>query len=109
MTKGRLAALSGETYYQSMKILCTRSRFASHTWKDIGGLIGLLFDAVFFIFVLFTSLVMILIGIVAVALNHLFSPVLGLLSMCWRNREDRPELSDFPESPKITTPAATKA
>ncbi len=53
------------------------SHLRSHTWKDIGGLGGLLLDAAFFIFLLIISAVMLLVGIVAVVLDYLIRSCLS--------------------------------
>jgi hypothetical protein len=58
------------------------SHLRAHTWKDIGGVGGLLLDAVFFVFLLVVSAVVLLFGVIAVVLDYLFSPALGLLSRC---------------------------
>ncbi len=60
------------------------SQFRTHTWKDIGGLGGMLLDGAFFAFLLFISLIVVTIGAVVVALDYVASPVLSLISLCSR-------------------------
>ena len=63
------------------------SHLRAHTWKDIGGLGGLLLDGAFFVFLLVVSALVVLAGALAVVLDYLVSPVLALIS---RGRSTRP-------------------
>jgi hypothetical protein len=73
------------------------SHLRTHTWKDIGGIGGLLLDGVFFVFLLIVSAIVLAIGAIAVALDYLFSPLLALLSLCRRTRKiDSEELNLHP-------------
>jgi hypothetical protein len=49
-----------------------------HTWKDIGGPIGLLLDGAFFVFVLISAGLMLAFCSVLLGLNYLVSPILAL-------------------------------
>ncbi len=51
-----------------------------HTWKDIGGPLGLLLDGVFCAFVIVAALGMIGFAFVVLVLDYIASPVLALLS-----------------------------
>lgn len=56
----------------------------AHTWKDIGGISGLVLDAVFFVFLFIVSAFMLLAGFIALILDYVFSPLLSMMSMCRR-------------------------
>jgi hypothetical protein len=56
------------------------SHSRSHTWKDIGGLGGLLLDGAFFIFLLIMSAIVLTAGVIALVCDYLIRPVLALLS-----------------------------
>jgi len=49
-----------------------------HTWRDIGGPIGLLFDGIFFVFVLVSASLMLVFCTALLGLNYLFSPIVSL-------------------------------
>ena len=51
-----------------------------HTWRDIGGPIGLVLDAAFFVFVLVSASVMLVFCTALLGLNYLFTPFLALTS-----------------------------
>ncbi len=55
------------------------SHLRAHTWKDVGGIGGLLIDGAFFVFLLVMSAVVLVAGSIFVVLDYLFSPLLGLL------------------------------
>ncbi|MCE0523883.1 MAG: hypothetical protein LV480_13325 [Methylacidiphilales bacterium] len=82
------------------------SRLRSHTWRDIGGVGGLLLDAAFFIFLFVVSTAVMIVGVIAVLLAYLVHPVLALLSLRRGNQEIASEEMGIP---LIPTPAATKA
>jgi len=66
-----------------MKLLYKRaSPLRAHTWKDIGGISGLLLNTAFFLFLLIASGFVLLIGSFIVILSYLFHPLLDLLSLC---------------------------
>jgi len=58
------------------------SHLQAHTWRDIGGISGLLLNTAFFVFLLITSSFVLLIGTIVVILSYLFHPLLDLLSLC---------------------------
>lgn len=58
----------------------------AHTWKDIGGWFGLALDGAFFVFLLFVSGFVLIVGIIALVLNYIFSPVLTLMSVCSKSK-----------------------
>jgi len=66
------------------------SHIRTHTWKDIGGVPGLILDAGFFLFVLLGACAMILVGVIALLLDYLAHPFLALLRL-------------FPTNPSIDT------
>jgi hypothetical protein len=49
-----------------------------HTWKDLGGPIGLVLDSVFLVGVLIAASFMILLGVALVALEYLATPFVSL-------------------------------
>jgi hypothetical protein len=57
------------------------SHLRSHTWKDIGGLGGLLLDFAFFAFLLIVSALVLSVGAIVIALDYLLAPVLSLTSL----------------------------
>jgi hypothetical protein len=65
----------------------------AHTWKDIGGLGGLLLNLAFFVFLLivsfFVSLFLLSVGVVALVLDYVVYPLLALLSLGRIKKEDR--------------------
>jgi hypothetical protein len=58
------------------------SHLRAHTWKDIGGIGGLLLDAAFFVFLVVMSVIMMFVGLIAVVFAYLAYPVFALLSRC---------------------------
>jgi hypothetical protein len=58
------------------------SHLRAHTWKDIGGIGGLLIDAAFFVLLVVVSVVITFAGLIAVAFAYLAHPALDLLSRC---------------------------
>jgi hypothetical protein len=79
--QGTTSALWGHRLALGMQTLYKKaSHLRAHTWKDVGGIGGLLLDGAFFVFLLITSAVVVVVGSIVVALNYLFSPVLSLLS-----------------------------
>jgi hypothetical protein len=56
------------------------SHLRAHTWKDIGGIGGLLLDAAFFVFLVIVSTMVVQVGGIVVVLGYLFSPLLALLA-----------------------------
>jgi len=64
-----------------MKTICKKaSHLKAHTWRDIGGIGGLLLDEAFFVLLVVVSTIMTIIGFIGVALAYLFFPVIALLS-----------------------------
>jgi hypothetical protein len=57
------------------------SPIRAHNWKDIGGIVGLVLDLVFLLFVLVSASAMILIGFIALILDYLTYPFLGLMTL----------------------------
>jgi fatty acid desaturase len=57
------------------------SHLQAHTWKDIGGIGGLLIEAAYFVFLIIVSGFVLLIGTIVVILSYLFHPLLDLLSL----------------------------
>jgi hypothetical protein len=51
-----------------------------HTWKDVGGPIGLILDGAFFVFVLISASLMLIFCTALLGLDYLFSPILTLAS-----------------------------
>jgi len=49
-----------------------------HTWKDIGGPIGLILDGAFFVFVLISAFFMLVFCSVLLVLDYLLTPILTL-------------------------------
>jgi len=49
-----------------------------HTWKDIGGPVGLILDGTFFVFVLISAFFMLIFCSVLLVLDYLLSPILAL-------------------------------
>jgi hypothetical protein len=58
----------------------TRHPLHYHTWKDIGGPLGLLLDSAFCAFVIFAALSMIVFAFFILLLDYITAPVLALLS-----------------------------
>jgi hypothetical protein len=54
--------------------------FGAHTWKDVGGISGLLIDGCFLLFLMFVSGLMLLAGAVVVIADYLCHPIVLLLS-----------------------------
>lgn len=63
------------------------SHLRSHTWKDIGGVGGLLLDAAFFVFLLIMSMFVMTVGAIAVVIDYIGSPFLALLSLGHRTHK----------------------
>ena len=57
-----------------------------HTWKDIGGPIGLLFDGIFCTFVIVAAMAMIVFAYLILVVDYAAAPVLCLLSKLQRHR-----------------------
>lgn len=57
------------------------SHLRAHTWKDIGGMAGLLLDGVFFAFLIVASVMMTGLGVIGVILAYLTWPIVTLLSI----------------------------
>jgi hypothetical protein len=51
-----------------------------HTWRDVGGILGLIMDGVFCVFVVLAALCMMALATVILVLDYLVSPVLKLVS-----------------------------
>jgi hypothetical protein len=64
------------------KLYKKASHLRAHTWRDIGGMGGLLLDWAFFVFLFFTSAIVLVLGMVVVVLDYVFSPALALVSAC---------------------------
>lgn len=56
------------------------SESSYHTWRDIGGPIGLLLDICFFCFVVVGAMLMIVVSTVLVVVDYLVKPILDLMS-----------------------------
>jgi hypothetical protein len=89
-----------------MKTLSKKIRHArSHTWKDIGGLSGLLLDTLVFVPLLIVSLVFIIIGSVTVVFDFVFSPLLAMVGRCRQTHKSEESPTDFdPYAVPPTTP-----
>jgi hypothetical protein len=61
-----------------MKMKSSSLRY--HTWKDIGGPVGLLLDGLFFIFVLVSAACMLAFCFLILVLDYMFSPIVALMS-----------------------------
>jgi len=71
-----------------MKTLYKKAtRIRAHTWKDIGGIPGLLVDGVFFLFLLMAAAFMVLLGLGALLLDYLINPFISLLGLLRKNQE----------------------
>ena len=57
------------------------SHLRAHTWRDIGGLGGIILDGMFFAFLFVVSGIVLAAGAMVVVLDYLFSPLLALASM----------------------------
>ena len=55
-------------------------RLKYHTWRDIGGLFGLLLDGLFCAFVLISAFFMLALCAVLLVVDYLVSPVLAAIS-----------------------------
>ena len=64
---------------------------SAHTWKDIGGLRGLILDAVFFVFVLLAAGLTIVLGFIFLLLDYAAWPFLALLSHLKGHAKANPE------------------
>jgi hypothetical protein len=64
----------------TMKPSSHHSKLHYHTWRDVGGLLGVIFDVAFFWFVVVSAFFMILFCGVLVVLDYLASPFLAALS-----------------------------
>jgi hypothetical protein len=51
-----------------------------HTWRDIGGPIGMLLDGVFCAFIIVSALGMVLLASFVLLVDHLTAPILALAS-----------------------------
>jgi len=56
-----------------------------HTWKDIGGPIGLLFDGIFCAFVIVSALAMIVFAYLILVIDYAAAPVLYAVSKLQRH------------------------
>jgi hypothetical protein len=63
-----------------MKIFPHYPALRYHTWKDIGGPIGLILDSAFFVFVLMSAFLMLIFCSALLGLNYLLAPILALVS-----------------------------
>lgn len=61
-----------------MKIFSHTPARSYHTWKDIGGPIGLILDGAFFVFVLISASFMLVFCTILLCLDYVLSPVLTL-------------------------------
>lgn len=79
------------------------SHLRAHTWKDVGGVGGILLDLTFFVFLLVVSVIVIVIGSIAVMLDFLFSPLLTLLTMGRRSPKKEVDEAVLQEDGTLTT------
>jgi hypothetical protein len=68
------------------------SHIRAHTWKDIGGITGLLLDLGFLAFLLIASAFILLAGFVIVVVDYAASPFIALLSLSRRGHGTEPVL-----------------
>ena len=86
--QGRTSRLGGRRLVLGMKTLYKKaSHLRAHTWKDIGGVRGLVLDMTFFVFLVFVSVIMTIVGFIGVVLAFVFSPVLALVSYCGKRQK----------------------
>jgi hypothetical protein len=63
-----------------MKNLTHAPKWGYHTWKDLGGPLGLLIDGIFLAFVVIAAFFMIVLSCIVVSLDYLFAPVLNFVT-----------------------------
>ena len=95
-----------------MELLYKRgSSLRAHTWKDIGGICGLLLNTAVFAFLLVISGFVVLFGTIIVILSYLCHPLLDLLSLCPASKgkfvDDTIRLEDGTLATRPTARAAT--
>lgn len=70
-----------------MKTTYTFDEYGYHTWRDMGGFLGLLLDGLFCVFVIITAFFMMVLATVVLGLDYLVSPVLRAMSHAWEPKD----------------------
>ena len=64
----------------TMKLLSGHPKLHYHTWRDIGGLLGLILDIAFFGFVMIAALFVLILGVALLFFDYLTAPILAIIS-----------------------------